>query len=335
MATITRTGRVIILLAAALALGILLPIPASATEGAPPSSPSTDPPPKFPTLNGHAFMTVRDIPDPFIRTNFRSTLGVGVSKNYQSSTLVIGGKEVITFGGDLVYANLGFRYQQAISPWLALQFGTDITGRLGTGLKAILIEGVRASSTGQASWLVRILQTDQLCLSGSLGVSNNSTTRMDPVGFVNDVVDSGGVTDSTQKLVSTTPTLLAMMGFHGAYGVSETVGLLGFVEGSAGDSYDRKSRNELYAAGGIAVDIALHRWLHAPLSLVAGYRMENYPETGDEKKALNYSNVAQVGYLSPGGLILSLDLTYKWLTNRETSKGLNVVWPVFTMKYYF
>ena len=334
MRTSTRTGRLIALAAATMALGVLPPAPASAMDGTPTSVPCTVRLQAYPTLNGHAFMATTEIPDPFVRTTFRSTLGVGVASNYPHYSLVVAGRE-LTASGDLLYANLGFEYQQAIKSWLAMNVQMDIYGRLGTGLRAALTEGVRASTTGQVGWLVRVLETDRLYLSSSLSVSSNSTTRMDPLGFINGVIVNGGeVTDST-KLVTTTPTLLTTAGVRGAYELSKVVGLVGFAQASAGDSYKLQERSATYAAAGVGADVDFHKWLHAPLSLAVGYRVENYPATGDESKALNHTNVVQFGYLSAGGFAISMDLTNEWLRKRPSSGPLHLVWPLLTMKYYF
>lgn len=334
MTIATRTQRFGALMVAALAVAVLVTAPALAESGAPASSPAPTQVQKIPVLNGHVFLTTASLPEPFLRTNFRNNLGVGVSEAYTTSALVVGDSTIATFGGDLYYASLGFKYQQAIKPWLAMDLKSDIKGRLGTGLKAALIDGMRASITGGAGVLVRVYETKKSYLSSYVGVTNASTTRMDPIGFVNGVIEDGGVTE-TNRLITETPTLQATADLRGAYGWSRNVGVMGFAGLSIGDSYDNEERTETYGALGLGVDFCLSDWLHAPLSLMLGYTMQNYPDVGEESKQAIQTGVVQLGYLSPGGFVLSMDLTNQWVSRESTNDTIYVIWPLLTMKYYF
>ena len=332
MKTNGRFSRPIASLVAGHALAVFLLAPALVPDHAQAQTPPSEQ--KIPTLNGHTFTTTTELLDPFVRTTFRTVLGVGTTSSYPSSSITIGDSTIVTLAGDLLYANLGFQYQQQIAPWLAMQFGTTILGRLGTGIKASLIEGVRASTTGGVGWLMRVLHTDKVYLSGELGVLNNSTTSMDPLGFINGVIEDDGVSDQN-RLLTTTPTFLTTFGIRGAYGWTPLLGIIGFAQGFTGDSFDRNKTSETYGEGGLGVDLNLHQQIGAPLSLVIGYTLKNYPDIGDPNKEVVHTNVLQIAYLSPGGFLLSLDLTNQWVSRQQKKGNLHIVWPLLSLKYYF
>jgi hypothetical protein len=288
-----------------------------------------------PTLGKHAFMTTPDLEEQFVRTTFRSSLGVGTVTNYQPGILQVDENEVIIVDGAVHYANLEFEYSQAVNSWLAVYLKANVVGRLGTGLKAVLLEGVRSTATTNLGWLARIKQTDNFYLSGSLGMRNTSTTQMDPLRFINGVVEDG-VVDDEDRLIQTTPSLTTVTSLRFAYGFSEILGLIGFAEVAGGDPTDRSNDSVINGAFGLGFDVSLQKWIHVPVSVLLGYRTSDAPHVGREGTRYNHDTILQLGYLSPGGFIIALDIRKEWYTNVRDKKHTNqVIWPLLTMRYYF
>ncbi len=188
---------------------------------------------------GHRFIHNALVPSPNISSFVRASLSFGESPAPQVPIFVIGGVDLSSLQGDLLFAGMDFEYQHAVKSWIAVRARFRMIARLGNEVSSLLSAGVTASTGFELGWLVKLVRTDRLMLSGSLEVSSNKTTILDLLGFVEDVLDT-----VPARLVRNTPSARGGAGLRFAYGVSPLFGFTTFVSGGYGESTDRRAENE-------------------------------------------------------------------------------------------
>ena len=111
-----------------------------------------------------------------------------------TSTLKIPGfefndQELFTFEGKLLFFNVNVKYQQRFRPWLALYFSFSASGRVGTDISTILIDGVNTISGGNVGFLVRIHEWEKFNLSASINLTNMTGNFINVKEYVEDIID--------------------------------------------------------------------------------------------------------------------------------------------------
>ena len=196
---------------------------------------------RIPTLNGHQFTPNGLTRDPFILTYIRNSLGIGKAVDLFVPVYENGGGEVYGLKGDLMNAILEFEYQQAVKDWVAFRAQVRIFGRLGTGTQSILSQGISANMGFEFGWMFKLAQGKKTALSGTIGVSNNSTTAVDLLGFVNGVIEGPNV-----PLVKTVPVARGGVGLRYAWAATELTGFNFLGDVGLGESLDRSREDEWF-----------------------------------------------------------------------------------------
>lgn len=112
------------------------------------------------SLAGHAFTPNNLVPDPFIKTFIRNSVGIGSAVDIEFPVAIIDGDTIVGFDGDLVFALLDFEYQRTLRDWLAARGQFKLQARLGTNVGSLLASGITASTGFELGWLARLFQTD-------------------------------------------------------------------------------------------------------------------------------------------------------------------------------
>jgi len=163
-----------------------------------------------PMLAGHRFTTTAVIRGPFITTYFRDAIAVGMTPGSSVPVAVIGGEEVTFETGDVLFTTLQIEYQQAVKDWMAFWAHFLLAGRLGTETASLLSQGVTVTSGFRLGWMLKIMRSDDMALSGTVQVVNASYTAVDVAGFVEGIVDDGLPPDD--KLVRDATFMIASTG---------------------------------------------------------------------------------------------------------------------------
>ncbi len=287
--------------------------------------------PRRPTLDGHTFLPVDAIPDPFVRTYVRNTLGYASASNLEYPPVVLDGDTLIALDGDLSYATLSFEYQQALRDWIAVRVGFDARTRLGTQVSSLLLDGVTVGTDFGMNWMVRLHQSKSTMLSGSVGVTSQDFTRVDLKGFVDDVID--GVPDP--KLIDTIPVVQTTVAANFAWAISRPFGLTALVEGDYGDSPFRDRPEGWEYTYGASVDFDAGAAWDVPIGLALAFRQTSLPGLSDVEGALGRSVNLRVAYNAQPDFIVGLDLVRNSTGESTGEQELSSSGVMFTMRYYF
>jgi hypothetical protein len=286
---------------------------------------------RIPHLSGHQFTTNTLTGDPFVKTYIRNTLGIGQSIDLFIPVIEVGDPPV-QYGlkGDLLKAILEFEYQQAVKDWVAFRVQVRVMGRLGTGAQSLLATGVTADTGFEFSWLFKLAQGEKTALSGTLNLWNSSVTVVDFLGFVDGVVDP-----PPPPLVSTIPTTRGGAGLRYAWAASDLVGFLFKGETGVGESVDRSSADEWFFNFAAAADFDLKTRTSVPLGLALAYKVDTFPEAGEDLADLKNDLVFRISYTGTTDFLLSLDFTYGWFKLKDKSDTTKFTSTLINLRYYF
>ena len=284
-----------------------------------------------PTLGGHQFVPTDLIPDAFVRTYVRNSLGYAQASSVDYPDLVIRGDTLLALDGSLAYAILGFEYQHKVRDWIAVRVAVGLRSRLGTQLSSLVSEGVTLTGGYEFGWLARIRQTARTALCGSLAVTRLNLTVIDVNQFVEDIVD--GVPDPS--LIDDVPTVRSIGGLRFAWAASHAVGVTALAEGSYGESTARDETDSWEYALGASVDFDARAALHVPLGVALAYRLTSLPEVSRAGGSTASETVLRLAYNGERDFVIALDVL--GVLNRENARATSA-WAggaSLSMRYYF
>ncbi len=285
---------------------------------------------RIPRLGDHRFTPNTLTGDPFIKTYIRNSLGIGQSMDLFIPILEIDGDRVIGLKGDLLKAILEFEFQQAVKDWVAFRIQVRVMGRLGTGTQSLLATGVTANTGFEFGWMFKLAQDEKTALSGTINVQNNSVTTVDFLGFVEGVINP-----PSQSLVKTTPVTRGGGGLLYAWAASDLIGFTFKGETGMGESADRSESDQWFVNFGAAADFDLKTKTVVPLGLAIAYRVDSFPEAGEELVDVKHDLALRIAYTGTTDFLLSLDFTYGWFKVEGRSDTSRFVSTLLNLRYYF
>jgi len=309
--------RVVPLLAAA--LGLHASIPAAAQE------------PPRPSLAGHTFISTDLIPDAFVRTYLRSSVGYAQAAHIDYPPVVVNGDTLAALDGNLVYAILGVEYQHALRDWLAVRAGLGMRSRLGTQVTSLVSEGVTVTNGFEFGWLARLRATTRTMLCGSLAVTNQTVTVIDPKQFAEDVAN--GVADA--RLIDEVPTVRTAGGLRYAWAINRPFGFTVLTEGSYGESPRRRSPDSWEYVLGACMDFDAEAAWGVPLGAALAYRRMSLPVITATDNGDASETVLRLAYNGRSDFLIGLDIL--GVLDRDNARA-KAVWAggaAIAMRYYF
>jgi hypothetical protein len=285
---------------------------------------------KAPHKNGHTFSPINSVPDAFVRSYIRNSLGMSQTADVDIPLGIIGGDTLFASRGALLFANLQVEYQQTIKDWIAFRAKFNVNGRLGTGTSALLTSGVSATTGFELGWLMRLLETDRGYMSLSFDVVNTSFTTINIAEFVEDVIDG-----EDAELVKTTPSMRAGVGLRYTHAFSPLVGLISYFKTGYGESVDRVSEDEWFTEFGATVDFDLAGVGWVPIGLAVGYRQDSFPEGGADITDVVRGFLFRVGYTGRKDLALGLNFQYSTFPTDQLETKIKSTGLDFDIRYYF
>jgi hypothetical protein len=285
---------------------------------------------KAPHKNGHTFSPINSVPDAFVRSYIRNSLGMSQTADVDIPLGIIDGDTLFASRGALLFANLQVEYQQTIKDWIAFRAKFNVNGRLGTGTSALLTSGVSATTGFELGWLMRLLETDRGYMSLSFDVVNTSFTTINIAEFVEDVIDG-----EDAELVKTTPSMRAGVGLRYTHAFSPLVGLISYFKTGYGESVDRVSEDEWFTEFGATVDFDLAAVGWVPIGLAVGYRQDSFPEGGADITDVVRGFLFRVGYTGRKDLALGLNFQYSTFPTDQLETKIKSTGLDFDIRYYF
>jgi hypothetical protein len=285
-------------------------------------------------VGGHEFVLSSYLPDPFVRTSLRTGLGFGMTPELVVPVVTINDTSYFGLKGSLLFALLDMEYQQKIRDWLALRGSVRVFGRMADETPALISQGVTLFSVFELGWLIRIKESEGLFLSGSLGIRNSSMTDVYLQRFIEGIIETGRITPDN-RLVQTTPTLRGVAGLHGAYAISDLVGLTFSGDVDYGESGDRYSSGEWSYALGAALDINLLQSTGTPAGFLIGMGTRSLPvgERDASESALTF--FGRIGYTGSKDFSIGIDLGYEWTRVRGVEGKQGFLSALVDTRLYF
>ena len=273
-------------------------------------------------LGGHEFVLSSYVKDPFVRTYLRTGLGFGMTPELVVPLVTIGDTSLVGLQGSLLYAVLDVEYQQMIRDWLAVRGRLQVVGRMANETPALISQGVTLYSGFDLGWLFRMHRSERFSLSGSLSVRNSAMTDVYLQRYIEGIIENGEITPGN-KLVQTTPTLRGGVGIHGAYAISDLVGLTFVGDLEYGESVDRNSPEEWAHSLAAAVDFNLFRGNGTPLGFVIGIRTRSNSVGQLSEEGTSQTYFGRIGYTGSQEFSFGIDLGYDVMPMRglEDKKG--------------
>ncbi len=285
---------------------------------------------RIPRLGGHTFVPNPFAPDPFVKTYVRNTIGIGMVRNLEIPIAVVDDEVIVGLRGSLVNAILEFEYQQAVKDWVAFRMQVRVVGRLGTGVQALLAQGITANTGFEFGWLFKLAQGRRTMFSGTLNIWNNNTTAINLLDWVEGVVDGEQV-----PLVRNVPSVRGGGGLRFAWAVSDLVGVILLTETGYGESVDRDNDDEWFYKFGATVDCDLKAKTSTPLGFAVGYRRDSFPEGGEDIASDVSEFLLRTTFTGSTDFRISLDLTYMRLPVLTLNQTFNVISTSINLRYYF
>ncbi|HET9250948.1 MAG TPA: hypothetical protein VFP58_02375, partial [Candidatus Eisenbacteria bacterium] len=284
-----------------------------------------------PTLGGHQFVSTDLVPDAFVRTYVRNSLGYTMTPEFDYPPIVVGGDTLLTLDGSLAYALLGMEYQHAVRDWIAVRVGLGLRTRLGTQASSLITEGVNVTSGIELGWLARLHEGSRTSLVGSLDVTRQTLTVIDLRQFAEDVIDG----DPDPSLIDNVPTVRSSAGLRFAYALSRTFGATLLAEGSYGESPRRDEVDSWEHGFGASVDLDGGAAWDVPIGLVLAYRQTSLPVLTTSDHGSVRQTLLRIAYTGDSDFLVALDVT--GVLDRENREA-DSVWAggaAFSLRHYF
>jgi hypothetical protein len=283
-----------------------------------------------PSLAGHTFLSTDLVPDAFVRSYVRSSLGYAQATSIDYPPFVLNGDTLQLLNGSLSYATLGLEYQAMLRDWIATRIGGGLVTRLGTQGSSLANEGVTVSQGYDFGFLMRLRQTSKSMLCGSIGVTDQSVTLIDVKQFAADV--AAGVPNA--KLIDYVPTVRSDAGLRYAWAASPAFGVTLLGEGSYGDAPRRHERTSWGWNLGASVDYDAKPSHGIPLGAALGYRLSSLPGVTATDHGNSSQTVLRIAYAGKREVVAADMLG---VFNRENSQA-SAIWAggtAFSMRIYF
>jgi len=286
-------------------------------------------------LNGHRFLPASDLPDAFVNTFVRSSVGAGSAVNLRVAVEDLDGNVVDTLDGSIAFLVLDYEYQQAVNRWLALRANVAGGARLGTDLQAMLFQGVTGLVGAGLGTTVRILEREKVYLAAVGDVVWNKGYFVTPLDWVRDVIDNGLGSDSS-SLVANASSMVASGGARLAYSPHRAVGFTALAEFGVTEPFREdvgKTRGLARFGGTIGYDFGATTPL--PIGLLGGFRWENFSSGADDVADRAWRSFLGISYTGRADFNVGVEMSFARLTQRDSSQNIDSGQVRVALRYYF
>ena len=298
---------------------------------------------KLPMVNGHRFLTSSVVPEPFITTNIRSSLGFGLLFNARIPFLDSDGDPITVLEGDIGIGLLGLQFQQAFTPWLAARVGFAGGFRTGTNGESLVAEGLNGAYSVNGGLTAQLLQTSSVVVSAVGDISSNEVFVMDPFGFAETIIercqDAPSLEDcdleleDSERLVQSGSATTFSAGLRGAYSPAAWVGLLARAEiGSVRRlNRDREPVGEFGVAASMDADPV---W-NIPLGLLLSFNSQTFDGRGTNAAVAATRYGAGLFYTGRSEFLVGFEAAFGKVDLAASEGSVNSATFIFRLEYIF
>jgi hypothetical protein len=228
---------------------------------------------------------------------------------------------------------LDFEYHQTVKDWLGVWGRFLILGRLGNGTQALVSQGITAASGFDLGWLFRLHQTKSSQLSGSLSLTNTSTTVANLLDFINGIID--GDLSPNNQLVRNIPALRGNSELRYAWAMNDFFGTYMLAQLSFGQSAVQRNEGKFFYRLGGVLDFDLSTRTVLPFGIALGAVYNSLPRTGDQTKKDSQSIFLRIGYNSQSDFVVGIETSIDFIPLESTNETLKAGLTTINMRYYF
>ena len=283
-----------------------------------------------PMLAGHTFVPTDLIPDAFVHTYARTSLGYAESQSVDYPPVVIGRDTLQVLNGALSYATLGIEYQALLRDWIATRVSIGLVSRLGSQGSSLINEGVTLVQGYDFGFLARLRQTEKTSLCGTLGVANQWVTIIDVQQFAEDVAN--GVPNA--RLIDYVPAVRTTAGLRYAWAASPAFGVTVLGQGSYGDAPRRQQLTSWGWDLGASVDYDFAPSRHIPLGTALAYRITSQPGLATTDNGNSSQTVLRIAYTGRREMV-ALDILGLFDRQNTLAEAIWAGGMAFSMRTYF
>lgn len=246
-----------------------------------------------PELNGHTFVPVSTLHTPFNNTSLTLPIGIGSTSNFNFTPTVPELDSLLGQDGEVLFAVLGFRYNQKVQDWISFHINLSLAARLGTDVESLLSQGFNTVINFELGSMIKVYQTKKTRLSFSTGIQNYDANFVDIGGFVEDVVNG----NSDAKMVRQIPALTASAGLHFAWGINDLFGVRAEGVYAYGETFTRGRTDGFYSIKA-GFDVNFNQRYKVPLGVALTYQVTTEPEivyVDNESAQMYFFKIAYTG----------------------------------------
>lgn len=286
-------------------------------------------------LNGHKFITNSVIPNPFIKSKIKSSLGFANSISTEIPLLkfgdTLGTKEI---KADITYANGYFEFDYAVTDWAAIWIKFGGIARIGTNTPSIFVTGVTANTNFESGMLFKIKEFKKTMLSSSIKIQNSSSTDLNIYEFIKSILDSNAYLPNNRLVTSYNP-LSGNIDLRFAYAPSPMWSILTYLDGGYGEVIDMDSivNKFSYSFGG-SVTYDLGVTTKIPFGVGAAFKINSVSPTMQYFKSTTQSYMFQIIYTGSKDFLIGLESNYVKIPTRYNDivvnlSSFNLGWTYF------
>ncbi len=284
----------------------------------------------IPNKNGHHFIPSNMVTSPFLNTYFNSTLGLAQSQSVEFQLGEVNGRPIYGETGSILFAVLGFDYQQNIKDWIAFKARINISARIGTELQSLWSLGLNSISGYELSWNLKLSEGEKHMLSGAFLVKNFTGNFVSISGFVQDVLDG----KPNPSITQTIPSMTAGVGLRYAYGFNDLWGINLSADVLYGEGFSREENGVLYNIGG-ALDLNLNERTSVPIGFLFEYSASKLPDLVYREDRTAHYLAGKIAYTGSSDYSLGLEVSYLSLPLNKIDDKIQTIGFALTTKYFF
>jgi hypothetical protein len=284
----------------------------------------------IPNKNGHQFIPGNMVTSPFLNSFFNSKLGLAQSKSVEFPLGEVNGSPIYGETGGILFAVLGFDYQQNIKDWMAFKARINISARLGTEIQSLWSLGINSISGYELSWNLRISDGEKHMLSGAFLVKNFSGSFISISGFLKDVVNGVPNPSITQVI----PSMTAGVGLRYAYGFNDLWGINLSTDVLYGEGFARQENSFLYGIGG-ALDLNLYERTSVPIGFLFEYSASKLPDVVYRDDRTAHYLAGKIAFTGSDNYSLGLEISYLTLPLNTVDSKIQTMGATLTSKFFF
>jgi hypothetical protein len=283
----------------------------------------------MPSLNTHKFVPQPLIQGPFMNSAFEMRMGVEGTVDLTLPLPDFLPDSIKGPQGNLLFVNIGFRYNQKIKDWISFYLKTTISVRSGTELGTLLFEGVNTMIGGETGVKFTLLDRPKHNLAGHVAISNYNATIINLGQFIRDVIDRNPDASLTQVV----PALSVGIGASYAFGITNVMGLTANTEVQYGESITRGKETLRYRMG-MALDF---NWVDkgVPIGLSVAYLLRTTADFVYVDNEVGHSFAVKITYTAAPNFVLGVEITSSILPVFSIPEKVTSTGVMFNINYYF